>query len=538
MIEFCSIEKNNTQYLSRIGNEWEKLIKGRNVNTTLLDGAIYKSWLRSKEANIDPYSICKSHLLDRYEAERNNLNQNELIKAFGGLIDSIQEIANRNNLCLQVFDVRGQSVKVFLSDNFLKKMTDKASPVVANICEHNIGTNAASLCLENKRPVQLVGPEHFNHCFHDLICSCAPIHDSQGGVVGAINVVNDINDEKVDTLPLSICLAHIFGNRELATNSLKRLSVNEFALRQIVDSFPNGAAYLTRDKMPPVYNQVFADLLAIKGSEDPGQRVQSFAYTLSNYEEENKDLREKMIVHNVGGIEKKFVVSTKKIFDRNHELQGQIVIVENTASGKKRSKHACRNKAVYRFDSIVGKHPNLLQAKDLAMQVADCHVPVLILGESGTGKEVFAQAIHQASGRKNGPFVAINCGAIPAELIESELFGYVPGAFTGAIKTGKVGKLEHASGGTLFFDEVESMPLDVQIKLLRALSTKTITRVGGLEEIPIDIRIISATKNDLLQEADEGKFREDLYYRINTVSIQLPLCVNEERIFLCLLSIF
>lgn len=147
---------------------------------------------------------------------------------------------------------------------------------------------------------------------------------------------------------------------------------------------------------------------------------------------------------------------------------------------------------------------------------------MLVIGESGTGKELFAQAIHNSSDRANEPFVAINCGAIPPELIESELFGYVAGAFTGALKSGKTGKLELAHGGTLFFDEVESMPLTVQIKLLRALSTKKICRVGGVEEVPINIRLISACKGDLLDDADKGNFREDLYYRISTILVSLP----------------
>jgi transcriptional regulator with PAS, ATPase and Fis domain len=164
----------------------------------------------------------------------------------------------------------------------------------------------------------------------------------------------------------------------------------------------------------------------------------------------------------------------------------------------------------------------LIKAKALAKKIAMSGSAVLIYGESGTGKEMFAQSIHAASQRKDKHFVAINCGAISSEIIESELFGYEPGSFTGALKGGKLGKLEIASGGTLFLDEVESMPLNVQIKLLRALSSNRIVRVGGVEEIPTDFRLISATKKDLLQEINKGNFREDLYYRINIVTLKLP----------------
>ncbi|MGL6105652.1 sigma-54 interaction domain-containing protein [Romboutsia sp.] len=179
-------------------------------------------------------------------------------------------------------------------------------------------------------------------------------------------------------------------------------------------------------------------------------------------------------------------------------------------------------KNMYTFDNIVGLDEKIRVMKNQAQIVASSDVPVMIIGESGTGKEVLAQSIHNASKRRHGPFIAINCGAIPENLVESELFGYEPGSFTGASKSGKKGLLEIASTGTVFLDEIESMPLYIQIKLLRALSTKKISKVGGVNEIQIDIRIISATKKNLLKESDKGLFREDLYYRISTVSISIP----------------
>lgn len=176
----------------------------------------------------------------------------------------------------------------------------------------------------------------------------------------------------------------------------------------------------------------------------------------------------------------------------------------------------------YTFDNLIGQCKEMKELKEIAKQVAKIDAPILLWGESGTGKEVLAQSIHNESLRKSGPFIGINCGAIPRELIESELFGYEEGSFTGASRGGRSGKLEAASGGTLFLDEVESMPLDVQIKLLRVLSTFKVTRVGSNKEIPIDIRIISASKSDLYSEAEQGRFREDLYYRINTITLKIP----------------
>jgi transcriptional regulator with PAS, ATPase and Fis domain len=147
---------------------------------------------------------------------------------------------------------------------------------------------------------------------------------------------------------------------------------------------------------------------------------------------------------------------------------------------------------------------------------------VLITGESGTGKEVFAQAIHNASNRRGGPFVAINCAAIPRDLLASELFGYDEGAFTGARRGGNIGKFELADGGTLFLDEIGDMPLDMQVVLLRVIEERNLVRIGGKKSIPVNVRIIAATHKDLAHEVANNRFRADLYYRLNVINIQLP----------------
>ncbi len=184
----------------------------------------------------------------------------------------------------------------------------------------------------------------------------------------------------------------------------------------------------------------------------------------------------------------------------------------------------------YNFSSIIGKNKKIIEAITVAQKVASTTTSVLITGKSGTGKEVFAKAIHEASGR-SGNFVAINCSAIPENLFESELFGYVEGAFTGAIKKGKIGKFEFASNGTLFLDEIGDMPLDMQVKILRVLQDGVIYRLGSEKAIATDTRIIAATNKDLMQLINENKFREDLFYRLAVVQIKLPpLCERKEDI--------
>ena len=180
------------------------------------------------------------------------------------------------------------------------------------------------------------------------------------------------------------------------------------------------------------------------------------------------------------------------------------------------------NTARYSFDDIIGSSEKILAAKYIARKAAQTHSNVLILGESGTGKELFAHAIHLASDRLYAPFVKVNCGAIPTDLLESELFGYEGGAFTGAKKEGKIGKFELADGGTIFLDEIGDMPLHMQVKLLRAIQEKEVEKIGSLGSKKIDIRIIAATNRNLEKSMHEGNFRQDLYYRLNVVTITIP----------------
>ena len=176
------------------------------------------------------------------------------------------------------------------------------------------------------------------------------------------------------------------------------------------------------------------------------------------------------------------------------------------------------------FDCLVGKDPKLLELKRLGERIAKTDFTVLITGETGTGKELVAKAIHMESDRRDGPLICVNCGAIPDNLLESELFGYEEGAFTGAKKGGKPGKFQLANHGTLFLDEIGDMPLHLQVKLLRALQEQEIEPVGGGKPIPVDVRIISATRQDLPKMMAEGSFREDLYYRLAVVNLEtVPL---------------
>ena len=194
-------------------------------------------------------------------------------------------------------------------------------------------------------------------------------------------------------------------------------------------------------------------------------------------------------------------------------LQNQLESFQNTLSGLKVQEG---------FNDIVANSPSMYNVIQLTKRLSDIDSTVLITGESGVGKGVIAKLLHENGSRREHPFVKVNCGAIPENLIESELFGYESGAFTGSRKDGKKGLFETADKGTIFLDEISELPLNLQVKLLQVIQEREFTRVGGVESIPIDVRIISASNKDLMAMVHEGKFREDLYYRLNVVPIGIP----------------
>ena len=202
--------------------------------------------------------------------------------------------------------------------------------------------------------------------------------------------------------------------------------------------------------------------------------------------------------------------------------KGMVLFLHEASKAQRLAAHSVGAKAIYTFSSIIGESPSLQKAIELSKVASHSNITTLILGESGTGKELFAHAIHNASARKNAPFVVVNCGALPRDLIQSELFGYDPGAFTGAQKQGKPGKFELAEGGTIFLDEIGDMPLEAQINLLRVIQNKEVSRIGGKFSRPIDVRIIAATNKRLQQSVRDGSFREDLFYRLSVLTIDVP----------------
>ncbi len=235
---------------------------------------------------------------------------------------------------------------------------------------------------------------------------------------------------------------------------------------------------------------------------------------------DNSDIRDKEETCNTR-FSRRGLMTTVKVIRQKDTITGAVATYSD-AEDVHKSAFRAWSQGSFTFVDLIGKSRSFLKVKSRAIRAAEFDSTILITGESGSGKELFARAIHNASKRAEQPFVAINCSAIPETLLESELFGYEPGAFTGASKSGKPGRIELADRGTLFLDEIGDMPLFLQAKLLRTLQERSILKIGGLNPIPVDVRILAATNKNIEEFIAKKLFREDLYYRINVVPLELP----------------
>jgi len=303
-------------------------------------------------------------------------------------------------------------------------------------------------------------------------------------------------------------------------------AVPEGFYKTILDSISDGIILLDRDGYVLDINAAGATILGIDRERSRFRHVSELVdfrpVILDVLESEQGYIEREFILHSPSRGRLHFIKSAIVIRNEEGEMIGVIDTFRKVDSVHNMIARFTGAKAKFSFHDIIGKDPLFMEAVHLSRLASGSSANVLLEGESGTGKEIFAHAIHKESARSNGPFIIVNCASLPLSLIESELFGYESGSFTGARREGFAGKFEQANGGTLFLDEIGEMPLDMQAKLLRVIQDKTFTRIGGSKEITVDLRIIAATNKNLQEQVWKGNFREDLYYRLNVLRIRVP----------------
>lgn len=423
----------------------------------------------------------------------------------------IESTLDKKPCSIMIYDGYGKFLSCLYSP--INKIENKAL-YPKHILKNIHGNNAVSLALENNKPMIVKDEEHtLKQLSHHTGYAYPLIYNDQSKA--CLYVLLESEDFDEEFMALINLLATVLTSSELVYKVLYHAESLHRILQATTDKIYSGVIFIDDNKFIHGFNQAILSSFDIKKGEDVRRRLLESLDTLSL--DLTKTYHNQMIKYKG----KPMILSSKPMYLCERYIGTLLTFVDQEEINELHQ--TFKNVSLtFDFNSIVHRSEKMKALLALAHRISSTNCHVLIQGESGTGKELLAQSIHQDSNRSNFPFVAINCGAIPKDLIESELFGYESGAFTGASKGGKKGKLEFASGGTLFLDEIESMPLATQVKLLRVMSSKTVSRIGSLYEKPVDLRIIAATKKDLLELSNEGSFREDLYYRLQVMELHIP----------------
>ena len=318
-------------------------------------------------------------------------------------------------------------------------------------------------------------------------------------------------------------MADLIANKVRDQERALQLNNMQRRIETVINTVQEGIVAVDRQGKIVNINSAAAGMLHVPTDTAPGTLLTDYlpGMPVDKLLTEEKDWNHREIFRVVNGRKNYFLVNTR-LWREADEICGLVAILREMADVRRLVSNVSTQTHCYTFEMILGASPALQKIKQEAAQAAAGSATVLIRGESGTGKELFARAIHCAGDRRDKPFVAINCAAIPEALLESELFGYEEGAFTGAKRGGKPGKFELADGGTVFLDEIGDVSLSMQAKLLRVLQERQIERVGGVEATPVDVRIIAATHKNIETMVQTGEFRQDLFYRLNVFPLLIP----------------
>ncbi len=454
-------------------------------------------------------------------------------------LDNLYRLLKDTGFCMALADGEGYVLYVVGDPDLVEHFKRRRCIPGYRWTERDIGTCAIGLVLEERIPIFLPGDRMFAALAQKLSNAGAPVYSpDRREILGVVSLSGYSEKMHVHTLGLVRQAAETITSHLRERVRLRELDIQNQYMDTILESSSRGL--LTVDQEAAIV-QANGKARSLMGLPDNvvGKLFSECVdgnFDISGCLAGGRAFSSREFLTKKGGMT--HFASFDPIRDGKGNLAGGLVTVMEKGEFIRVATEMAGSKAHFTFGAIIGNSEKLHSALHLARIAATSATSVMITGETGTGKELFAQAIHNESDRRDQPFVAINCGAIPKELLESELFGYEEGSFTGARKGGRPGKIELADKGTLFLDEIGDMPFDMQVKLLRFLQTGEIQRVGGLRSVPVDIRVVSATNRDLKQAIAQQKFRDDLYYRICTLNITVPPLRERHRDILLLANYF
>ena len=482
-----------------------------------VDALLARSWQRSLTAGLSP--VGRLHCQDRLDGpdlRRCRALSHELLSHSEPVMEHLFEQVRHSHSMVILADPHGVLMHTRGDLDFLSKAERVALTCGASWAESQRGTNAIGTALAEAQEVEIHGAEHYLERNGFLTCAAAPIFSAQGQLMGILDISGEQRSRHPHTLGLVGTAARMIENSLVMARCRHQLVLQFHARAEGIGSVAQGLLAFSEDGWLLGANRKGLALLGL-GVGD----LQRSAWS-QLFEREMQawlgSLRQS------GG--RPLLLRTQRGDAFYAQLQGRgpaVLTLAGSAAAAAAPRPAMSQApgedALQRLDS---GDPRWRAAADKARRVLGKDIPLLILGESGVGKELFAKALHEVSERRGKPFVALNCAALPESLIEAELFGYAPGAFTGASSQGAPGRLREAQGGTLFLDEIGDMPLTLQTRLLRVLQEREVLPLGGAAPVALDVQLLCATHQSLAQSVSEGRFRADLYYRINGLSLQLP----------------
>jgi transcriptional regulator of acetoin/glycerol metabolism len=479
------------------------------------DETVVQSWLRCmNQHRLDPAQACEAYILPDTELREHRQQSEQLIAiARSGLENLFRQVAGQNYVLL-LANREGVTVE-FLGDPLFDNNLRKAGLYIGSEwSESRAGTNAVGACLEAGEALSIHQTDHFDNTHTPLSCTAAPIYDVRGALSAVLDISLLSSPIKKTSQNLALHLVEATVRRIELANLMAQAS-REWVLRfarspEFLDVDPEAAISIDGSGRIIGMTNGGAKILARSVSLDWRKPGDLIGQPISRFFD--------MEIDDLPDLTRQRRTQDRLVFARDgnalfaHAIEPNVMV---------RPPASVRHEIPVSLRNLGGGDPQLaiLQAK--AAKLAVKPLSILIQGETGTGKEYLARAIHDSSAAK-GRFVAVNCAAIPEQLIESELFGHLPGAFTGANAKGRKGLIEEADGGTLFLDEIGDMPLSLQSRLLRVLAEKELLPIGAARPKPVNVRVISASHRSIGALVRDGRFREDLFYRLNAATLSLP----------------
>jgi len=500
---------------------WGQYFEHDRIDIQIVRPEVAESWQRCRNLRVDPFHAPEAGIDGQNLKERLAIARN-LIKIARPFMDNLFAFVRGTGFEVVLTDASGILLEVLGDKEILKRTRHIYLCQGGAWSEPMRGTNAIGMAISERRPAQIYAWEHYCQPHHFLTCSASPIFAPDGSMAGVLDMSGDYRSVSSHTLGMVVAAANAIESQlqlQMANGQLKTAHrYSNILLKNISD----GLISINVNGIVTEINARGAEIFGVVPDLVKGQHIgkipnagEAVLPTLADADEH--DSRE-FVLKRAG---QEIACKASLMRGDNGELLGAVTVFHPIAKQPARlmTENPCHQ---YTFDDIVGNNAQMAALKQWASVAAASPFTVLLLGETGTGKELFAQAIHNGSSRRDGPFIAINCAALPESLIESELFGYEDGSFTGARKGGRPGKFEAASGGTIFLDEIGDMPLEMQTRLLRVIQEGKVARIGSVREIRVDVRIIAATHKDLKAEVKRDAFREDLYYRLSVLEVRIP----------------